>query len=74
MRRPLQRLEGQCLWKLLHPFEGALASADTDAETIFHTGGGLGDPEASTGAVIKSEQRPGKVMDEAVRDDSPDLG
>ena len=60
----MQRFEGQSLRKFLHPFEAAFGSADTNAKTIFHTGRGLRHPKTSTGAVFKSKQSPGKVMDE----------
>ncbi len=65
----MQRFEGQSLREFLHPLEAALAATDADPKAIFHTGCGLCDPETSTGAVIKSEQSPGKIIYHAVGND-----
>src|SRR5512138_527017 len=69
----LQRLEGQRLRKLLHPFKAAFASTDANAQAVLYAGCRLGHPETAPGSVVKSEQRPAKVMDEPPRDDRPDL-
>src|SRR6266542_7019795 len=63
----MKRFECQSLREFLHPFQAALAATDTNAETIFHAGRSLCNPETSTGAVIKSEQCSRKVMNGTMR-------
>src|SRR5687768_4724581 len=74
LRGSVKRLKRESLGKFLHPFQAAFAAADAKTKTIFHACRGLRHPKTSSSAVFKSEQCPGKVMDEPSRHDCAYLG
>src|SRR5215207_4412396 len=69
----MQRLEGQRLREFLHPFQSALTSAHSNTKAILHPGGSLSYPETSAGTIVKPEESPGKVMNDASWHDRPNL-
>ena len=65
----VEGFEEELLGHFLVPFEGAFGATDTDGETVFYSGGSLGDPEGTACAVFKMKEGAGVVVKDAVGGD-----
>lgn len=69
-----ERPEGEKLRHLLPPLNGCLAAADSDLQTVAHTGRRLGYPKTAACAISQTQQGPGKVIDLSAGDNGTPFG
>src|SRR5258706_2969802 len=69
----MKRLESQNLGQLLHPFQSAVGSANTNPKAVLYPGGSLSHPKSPARAIFEPQQGTSKVMDLASGHDVSNL-
>src|SRR5258706_4802241 len=73
LRWPMKRLISQNLGQLLHPFQSAVGSANTNPKAVLNLSSSLSHPKCPACAIFEPKQGTSKVMDQASGHDVSNL-